>query len=277
VIIPAYNEARYIADTLRALARVAAPAPAEIIVVDNGSTDDTVALAGQAGARVLVRPGVSVAALRNAGRAEASGDVLAFLDADCIPSPDWLHWAIASMQDGGPSVTGSRVALPENGSWVERAWFSVPPQGRRHVPYINSGNLVVTRGVFDRVGGFDETLISGEDSDFCRRASLVAPVIADDRIRVVHHGNPKTVRQFFAREIWHGMGALGSSARSLGNKPLLGAIAVLVLTLGQALGLALWIAGSGPAVTAVSTAALVLLVGASAVHRARSLAPGRLL
>ena len=82
IIIPAFNEERWLPATLRGLRGLEAAASREIIVVDNGSTDRTRDLAREAGATVLVVPGVSVGALRNAGVRLATGDVLAFLDAD---------------------------------------------------------------------------------------------------------------------------------------------------------------------------------------------------
>ena len=269
VIIPAFNEEALITGTLRALADVDYPAgKLEILVVDNGSTDRTRSAAEELGATVLVSPGATVAGLRNLGAARSTGAVLAFLDADCLPVREWLTRAVASLE-AGAGVTGSRVAAPERAGWVERAWFQPPPQGRREVPYINSGNLIVGRALFEGLGGFSEELVTGEDSEFCRRARARAPVIADDGIRVVHLGNPKTLRQFLRREAWHGLGALEPSARTLRNKPLVGAVAFVSLTAAQIAGAVLWAAGRGPTTLIVATTALLGLVGASALQRAR--------
>lgn len=268
IIIPAFNEERWLPATLRGLRELAAADSREIIVVDNGSTDRTRDLAREAGATVLLAPGVSVAALRNAGARVAAGDVLAFLDADCVPQPDWLEKALRSIRDG-PCVTGARVLTPPNGTWVERAWFDVAPQGRRRVSYINSGNLIVSRLVFAHVGGFDESLATGEDSDFCRRASAVVPVVADDTIRVHHYGNPRTVRAFFRRERWHGVGGAARGALTWRNKPLVGGLLWLTLTLGQVAGLGVMATGGGPWVLAGATAGILVLCTASGLHRNR--------
>ncbi len=267
VIIPAYNEERFIAATLGALADVDYPRDkVDVLVVDNGSTDRTLEIARAHGVGVRVEPEATVGGLRNAGRAHTSGSVLAFLDADCVPARDWLRHAVDSLRVE-PCVTGSRVAVPDRGAWVETAWFASPPQGRRTVPYINSGNLIVERRIFDAVGGFDPRLPSGEDSEFCRRASAIARIVSDDRIRAVHLGNPKTARQFIRREIWHGMGGAGAAALTWRNKPLMGAVMLLTLTAAQVAGLAALAAGRGPALLLWTTAAIVGLVVASAVHR----------
>jgi glycosyltransferase involved in cell wall biosynthesis len=269
VIIPAFNEAALITSTLRALADVDYPAEkVEVIVVDNGSTDRTRTIAEDHGATVLVSPGATVAGLRNLGASRSTGAVLAFLDADCLPVREWLTRAVESLR-AGAGVTGSRVAAPEQTTWVERAWFQPAPQGRQTVSYINSGNLIVGRPLFEALGGFSEALTTGEDSEFCRRARVRASVIADEGIRVVHLGNPKTLRQFLRREMWHGLGALEPSARTIRNKPLMGAIAFVGLTIMQVAGAALWAAGRGPTTLLVPTAALIGLVGASALQRTR--------
>src|SRR5690606_5957874 len=101
VVIPAFNEQDCLAATLRALQAQDYPAGrVEVIVVDNGSTDRTREIAAALGARVLVRPGVTIAALRNAGAAEARGEILAFLDADCVPAPDWARQAAERLSTG---------------------------------------------------------------------------------------------------------------------------------------------------------------------------------
>lgn len=276
VIVPAYNEERLIGRTLQALNEVDYPKDRiEVVVVDNGSTDRTAEVAREHGATVVVHPSTSVAGLRNLGSTKSSGDVLAFLDADCVPSRDWLQHAIASLRLES-CVTGARVALPDAGSWVEKAWFTQPPQGRMPVQYINSGNLIVERAVFERLSGFNERLISGEDSDFCRRASALTGIIADDRIRAVHLGNPKTALQFLKREIWHGMGAFSSSGLTSKNKPLLGTVALVFLSFLQIAGIFVWSQGGTQLIFLSASAGIVALVLLSAFHRMRSAADPRL-
>lgn len=84
VVIPMFNEAQHIGRTLEGLKRAAShyAGQAELIVVDNGSSDASVSIAQQVGARVMVHPGIRVGALRNRGAAAAQGEIVAFVDAD---------------------------------------------------------------------------------------------------------------------------------------------------------------------------------------------------
>lgn len=107
VIIPALNDAVLLRGCLEALAAQTRQAD-EIIVVDNGSTDDTAAVASAAGARVILEPAKGIFSATAAGFDAATGDVLARLDADSRPMPGWLERIELALdgQDGLASITG---------------------------------------------------------------------------------------------------------------------------------------------------------------------------
>lgn len=271
VIVPAFNEERFVGRCLASvLAQEYPRALVEVIVVDNGSTDRTVAICQNEGAMVLSYPGLRVGALRNRGAAAAKGEILAFLDADCAATPAWLRSAADALATE-PCVTGDSYDIPANAHWIERAWFSQEHRGRRCTTLIPSGNLFVTREEFLRLGGFNENLQAGEDAEFCLRASQSLPIIADDRIRVIHHGNPKTLRQFLARESWHGMGALGSIRLSWKDKPLSGTVLFSLLTAAQIVALLFWVAGAGGGRTLIAASlGIAVLLAATVVYRLRA-------
>jgi predicted transporter len=101
----------------------------------------------------------------------------------------------------------------------------------------------------------------------------VTEVTADDRIRVVHLGYPKTAEEFLRREIWHGMGAVSRSGVVHRNKPLIGAVAFTVLLILLALGLAAWAAGRAPDLAVGAVAALTILLVSSAAYRLGRFSP----
>ena len=89
VVIPTYNEERWLPECLAALA-AGTEQPYEVLVADGNSTDSTRKIARRFGAKVLCNPKGHAAGGRNVGILAAKGDVIAFLDADCIPELDWL-------------------------------------------------------------------------------------------------------------------------------------------------------------------------------------------
>jgi glycosyltransferase involved in cell wall biosynthesis len=273
VIIPAYNEERFIAQCLDALLPqvrelAAAGESCEVLVVDNGSTDGTREICESRGVAVLQAPKLRVGAVRNAGVAAARGALLAFLDADCVPRRDWLR-AVLRSQDEGACLTGSTYALPATTHWIEAAWFATEAPGRREATHINAGNLVIPADVFRAVGGFDATLASGEDFELAQRVRRQLPVISDDRISVVHLGNPKTLRRFVQREIWHGLGALASARHDWRDKPLMGTLAFVAGVTGVVVGSALGVLGHGWRIAAASAMLLGALLILTVEYRTR--------
>ena len=115
VVIPARDAAATLG---RALAGVAAQDVGhELIVVDDGSRDATPALAREHGARVLAGAGAGPAAARNLGAAEARTDALAFLDADCFPTPGWLRAGLDALVRAD-LVQGAVRADPRRRPWA---------------------------------------------------------------------------------------------------------------------------------------------------------------
>jgi glycosyltransferase involved in cell wall biosynthesis len=112
VIIPVWNSGALLRRCLEALARqTLGPDCFEIIVVDNGSSDDSAAIANSfPGVVLLSEPRPGSYAARNRGLARARGDFIAFTDADCVPAPDWLEQALAAARrHPGAGVLAGRI------------------------------------------------------------------------------------------------------------------------------------------------------------------------
>lgn len=211
IIIPAFNEARMIGKCLNALTELEfSPEHFEVILVDNGSEDATLAIARSFADRlnitILQKHGVKISALRNMGANAARGAILAFLDADCLPPRTWLVDILALAPCDGTGVVGAHYLLPENSTWVGRTWHiyqEAPKSG--DVSHVPAGDLVMRREDFIRVRGFDETIQTNEDYELCDRVRKAAmPVRAFPRLGVVHLGTAQSLKVFYRKQRWHG-------------------------------------------------------------------------
>jgi GT2 family glycosyltransferase len=179
----------------------------EVIVVDNGSTDKSIAVAVRAGARVISLLDVSVARLRNHGPSCGSGEIIAFVDADHVLGENWLEAGTKAIMQQGVAVAGAPYQIPEEATWVQRAYnrFRRHPSAAVDVDWLGSGNMLVRREVFVELGGFDENLVTCEDVDFCNRARVRGwRVIAEPGMRSTHLGDPATLKGLFFSELWRG-------------------------------------------------------------------------
>jgi glycosyltransferase involved in cell wall biosynthesis len=176
VIVPAHNAATDIPHLFDALAgQTAARDDFELIVVDDGSSDGTAALVRSQPAARLVeadRHG-GVARARNLGLDAARGDVVAFVDADCVPRSTWVELGAAALDSLGADIVAghievafkraSPVALVDLVHYFDQERYAA--EG-----FAATGNLWVRRAVFEQAGRFDEGLARDEDREFVQRA-----------------------------------------------------------------------------------------------------------
>jgi glycosyltransferase involved in cell wall biosynthesis len=245
VVIPALNEERFLGRCLESLTRLEFPQDAlEVIVVDNGSTDGTLTIAHSfaqlLNLKILEKKGASIAALRNLGAAASTGDLLAFLDADCMVPSCWLTAASEVARTPGWGVVGAPYLIPDDSSWVARIWYRHQHrQMRGEVPFVGACNLIISRRAFAQTGGFDPTLETNEDYEFCRRvAANGLSIVTFPPAAVVHLGNPQSLASFFRRERWHGKHVFRVFLRSLSKLPNARAVAYALYTLVCVIGAA---------------------------------------
>ena len=221
-VIPVLNGERFIARCLEHIVREMRSGD-EIIVVDNGSTDATQRIAHQtAGVKLIEAPGITIAGLRNRGAAAAGNEVLAFIDADCLVQSGWRAAAERVLSDTAVSATGSYYDVPEVSTWVERAWWSFRPRHEHRTSFLISGNLVVRKRAFSGVGGFNEGLVTDEDTDISRRLIASGAILVEaPSVRVVHLGNAKTLRQLFGKEKWHATSIVDTMRAHHVDRPML--------------------------------------------------------
>jgi glycosyltransferase involved in cell wall biosynthesis len=209
IVIPMFNEARHIGRTLLAAQKAAhaADIECELIVVDNGSTDEGPHIARQFGATVLVLPGLLIGALRNRGTAVASGEWLAFIDADIEMPEDWLSQLFDIEATGQADIFGLDLHTPAAAPWYATAWQrrTLRPTTHAHyiVDWLPSSNLLMLRRWFDKVGGFNETLRTGEDKEFTLRLrEHGARLLAINKSVALHWGYEMNWREWMGKELW---------------------------------------------------------------------------
>ncbi len=169
VVVPAHNEELLLPDGLRAIGVAAehVEGDVEVIVVANRCTDATADIARAAGAVVVEDESRNIAAVRNAGAAAATGEVLMTIDADCLMSPLTFR-EVERLLGTGRFVGGGTKVLPERWSAGIRATYALV-EVAVFLTRLGGGMFWCLRSDFDAVGGFDESRLLAEDLDFARR------------------------------------------------------------------------------------------------------------
>lgn len=207
-VIPARNEVDYIDRCLDAIRNMKAPdMKVEIIVVDNGSKDNTVHIASAYGALVVTKDNGTIGSLRNFGAKLSSGNFIAFLDADCIVPEDWLTRALAFFAKDNKKIIGFRMIIPPDANWVAQCWDALFSKRNvtSEVEWLPSGNMIMARDAFFSIEGFDEGLETNEDYDLCFRLGKRGyRIISCAESAVVHLRPPQSLGQVFRKELWHG-------------------------------------------------------------------------
>jgi glycosyltransferase involved in cell wall biosynthesis len=180
VIVPVRNGMPWLDEQLRALVDQECSEPWEVVVADNGSTDESRSVVRQWAARVhkirLVDASIvkGPGAARNAGARAAHGELLAFCDADDVVQPGWLAGHVVALAgadfSGGVFDFWSLNARPAPSPLTHAVPSAVSQFG--FLPAVTSNNLALRRTAFEGVGGFAEDMMTGEDIDLSWRLQL---------------------------------------------------------------------------------------------------------
>ncbi|WP_138441572.1 glycosyltransferase [Marinobacter alexandrii] len=215
VLIPAYNEEINIGKCIESIQSQTYPRDRfEVIVMDNGSVDDTRNIVKNVGVRVVNADGLLIGGVRNAGVDASIGDYLAFIDADCVANTDWLESGVglltASEEVG---AVGGQCSVPKNATWVQRAWgFKKNDLGIRRVNILSTGSFFIERSMFFRVGGFNEQILAGEDTEISRKIiESGKKLLLSSAVGVMHLGYPSSIKEFLKRQIWQSSDYLKST------------------------------------------------------------------
>jgi len=213
-VIPARNEETMLGallESLEALSRPEGVEIEEIIVADAESTDDTREIATRAGCRVVNASRGAASVARNAGAAVAKGNVLAFVDADCLLPSDWLFQVAHAFSDDEVVAMSTPMAAPaSDASWVSRGWFRLTSASTtaESAEWLPSFNFAVRTDSFRRSGRFDADLVTCEDVEICHRLKQAGQLRFGTGQSVEHCGASESLWEFMRREAWRSRGAL---------------------------------------------------------------------
>lgn len=278
VVTPAYAAADTVQAALRCILAQQTTRSLEVIVVDDGSPDATMALAEAVAAedprvRVIGKPNGGEASALNVGFREARGAFIAILEADVEPAPDWLETCLAVLE-AEPEViaVGGYLETPPDDPWIARlagyeieAKFATKPREAKH---LTSANVLYRREAWDLAGPFDERLVNASlDSVFNGRLAQAGKrLVYEPRARVKHHYKttfPAYLRRQYAYaryRVHNEILDLYPADRFLAVHVALAAFGFAALVLGIPLGLwaplpapGAWLAlGLGPAMLALA-------------------------
>jgi len=148
--------------------------------------------------------------------------LLAFIDSDCLLLRGWREAVENILSDGSVHATGSMSAVPEGAKWVERAWLSQRYKTRTKVYYMGSANFIVRRDVFQEVEGFDESLVTDEDTDIGIRITEKGyNIVEDPAVGIIHLGNSKTISEYYRRQKWHATSVIDTAFKEGVDKPFI--------------------------------------------------------
>lgn len=210
VVVCSYNGARTIRDTLEGLTRLNYP-DYEVIVVDDGSKDATAAIARGYDVRLISTPNRGLSNARNTGLEAATGEIVAYIDDDAWPDPDWLTYLAATFRTtphagvGGPN-------LPPPGDGAVAACVANSPGGPNHVllsdreaEHIPGCNMAFRRDALLAIGGFDPRFrVAGDDVDVCWRLQAAGGTLGFHPGAVVWHHRRNSVRAYWRQQRGYG-------------------------------------------------------------------------
>ncbi|MCF7861453.1 glycosyltransferase [Candidatus Woesearchaeota archaeon] len=176
IIIPALNEEKYIGKLLTSISKQDFR-DYEVIVADAGSSDKTVEISRKLGARII--KGGSPAEGRNNGAKVAKGEFLFFFDADVKLPPKFLSTAYEEIQESFLDLATCRF-VPISNMHIDKVMhnlaFLTVKLGRFYNPHAPGFCIFITKRLFDKVEGFNDELMLGEDHDLVKRASVYRPI-----------------------------------------------------------------------------------------------------
>jgi len=213
VVIPARNAETNISACLESIRNARYPQDMlEVIVVDDGSSDGTVERAREFDAKIVHSRRRGPAAARNCGIEAASARIIAFTDSDCVVDGGWLGALVAKLDSPGVGAVAGRRVNARAKNVVQKALqethaYETKRIRDRWLQYADTANALYRREVFERVGGFDTKLRTGEDIDLSWRMQMEGGfALAEADESIVRHTDPTSLAQVFRQFYAYGRG-----------------------------------------------------------------------
>jgi GT2 family glycosyltransferase len=210
VVVCSHNGERTLGDCLDGLEALEYP-DFEVIVVDDGSTDGTAAIATQHGFRVITTRHQGLASARNTGLSAATGEIVAYIDDDARPDPDWLTFLATSfLTTSHVGIGGPNVEYPGDGEVAE--CVAKAPGGPVHVlvsdteaEHLPGCNCAFRKAALEGVGGFDTRFwAAGDDVDLCWRLRDEGWTLGFSPGAVVWHHARASLRAYWRQQVGYG-------------------------------------------------------------------------
>lgn len=208
VIIPTFNGALRIGNCLDALVRQTHHANVEVIVVNDGSTDHTPTVVSRyAGVRLVSQANAGPAAARNRGAIEACGEILLFIDDDCVPVSNWMTAMLEPFRD--PEVVGGKGVYRSRQGAVIARFVQIeyeeryrPMERLEHIDFVDTYSAAFRRDRFLEAGGYDTAfpVACAEDAELSFRMSARGWKMKFVPTAIVHHTHPDTLRNYLRKK-----------------------------------------------------------------------------
>jgi cellulose synthase/poly-beta-1,6-N-acetylglucosamine synthase-like glycosyltransferase len=212
VVVAAFNAASMLGECLSSLRELNYP-DYETIVVDDGSTDSTSEIANQAGVRAIRVEHKGLAAARNAGVDAASGEIVAFIDADARADRDWLYHLVEAIKRRDAAAAAGPNFAPDPQSSRTAGMAAAPGLPREvragddRLAQLCGCNMAITKAALLKVGGFDPMFTSaGDDVDLSWRLAALNETLAYAPGAVVIHERRATLDAYLGQQRGYGIG-----------------------------------------------------------------------
>lgn len=211
IIIPAHNAARTIMACFTALQQqTAVPESLEILIIDDGSTDETRQLAEAAGATVIHQPRSGPAAARNCGIRAAQGDIVCFTDADCVPAPNWVAEITTPLRQN-PEISACKGAYCTQQREILARFVQLEYEDKydrlRAFPFITFMDFysaACRRQVLLENQGFDERFPNSEDRELSYRLAARGYQMVFQPTALVCHVHANNLAGYFRKKVMNG-------------------------------------------------------------------------